>query len=159
MDWLHQPHFVSIAVAIVGCFFLTGLVSFFLRDRKPKVEVPQETEEELGIDGRPKTKPIQDKRGLARRKGKVIEVFIATPETKEEPIRGLVLDRSMNGLGLAVDYELPVGKVLSVVPVEADPMVPWVDVQVRNCRHNGTHWDVGCQFVTVPPYSTLLLFG
>lgn len=157
MDWLNQPYLVAIAVATVGCFLMTGLVAFFFRDRTPKVEA--EPEEELGIDGRPKTKPIHDKRGIARRRGKVIEVFIATPETKEEPIRGLVLDRSMNGLGLACDYELPVGTVISVLPVEAETMVPWVDVQVRNCRHNGTHWDVGCQFVTVPPYSTLLLFG
>jgi len=160
MDWLHHPHTIPIALGLLACTMATGLVAFFLRgDRPPPEEQSSEEEVELGIDGRPKTKAIHDKRGIARRRGKVIQVYIATPENKAEPILGLVIDRSMNGLGLAVDNELPVGAMLSLLPVEAEEMVPWVDVQVRNCRHTGSQWDVGCQFVTVPPYSTLLLFG
>lgn len=160
MDWLHHPHLVPVALGMLGCMMATGLVAFFLRGERPKtIEIPPEEEPELGIDGRPKSKATPDKRTLARRRGKVVQVFIANPENKSEVVSGLVIDRTINGLGLAVDCELPVGRVLSVRPVEAADMVPWVDVQVRNCRHTGSQWDVGCQFVVIPPYSTMLLFG
>lgn len=162
MNWLKHPNAIPLLIGGAICFVFAGLVAFLFRvDRSAptltKDSPPEEPEAHEGE--RPKTKPGRDQRTLPRRRGKIIEVLIATPESKHDPIRGLVLDRSMNGLGLETDREIPVGTIISILPAEANEMVPWVDVQVRNCRISGSNWDVGCQFVGSPPFSTMLLFG
>jgi hypothetical protein len=108
-----------------------------------------------------KEKPT-NQRAASRRVGNPIEVYVAAPEGKKNPSTGSVLDRSLGGLRLAVYQETPVGLVLSVRPVEAESMVPWVDIQVRSCKVSQEMpglYEVGCEYVKSPPYSIQLLFG
>jgi hypothetical protein len=63
---------------------------------------------------------------------------------------------------LALYHEVEVGAVLSIRPVHAENMVPWVDVEVRSCKVSleiPGSFEVGCQYVKSPPYSIQLLFG
>jgi hypothetical protein len=107
------------------------------------------------------TKP-KDQRGMHRRHGNPVEVHVGTPENKKNTTLGSVLDRSVGGVRLAVFSEVEVGTVMSIKPVHADAMVPWVDVEVRSCRRSveiPDQFEVGCQYVKSPPYSIQLLFG
>jgi hypothetical protein len=100
-----------------------------------------------------------DQRRSFRRGGSTIKVFYAFPDRKNHPDEAWVIDRSMGGLCLGAPTEVPVGTVLSLLPVNAPPMTPWVDVEVRSCRPMDDQVELGCQFVKVPPWSILLLFG
>jgi hypothetical protein len=103
-----------------------------------------------------------DQRGAHRRAGNTIEVHVATPTDKEDPSLANVLDRSTGGVRLALFSEVAVGTVLSIRPVRADDMVPWVDVEIRSCQPSKEvpgAFEVGCQYVKSPPYSIQLLFG
>jgi hypothetical protein len=101
-----------------------------------------------------------EKRVAFRRQGNPVEVTVATDnDEKTELTRGWVVDRSSGGLCLSLFQELEVGTVVNVRPRRADPVPPWVRVEVRKCRHLPDGWEVGCQFVRTPPWSVLLLFG
>ena len=101
---------------------------------------------------------IRQRRTALRRKGNPIDVQIAA-DAKEAPSSAMVIDRSDRGLCLAVNYPHRVGAVVNVRPVAGDPSLTWVPVQVRNCRYVGKAYEVGCEFVKVPPRSVLILFG
>jgi hypothetical protein len=104
----------------------------------------------------------KDLRGTSRRQGNTIEVHIAPPDHKKDPGIGSVLDRSMGGMRLALYHEVAAGSVLSIRPVHAEEMVPWVDIEVRSCKPSGEmpgQFEIGCQYVKSPPYSIQLLFG
>ena len=78
------------------------------------------------------------------------------------PEVGSVIDRSMGGMRLALFGEVESGTVLSIRPVNADEMVPWVDIEIRSCKTSTEMpglFEVGCQYVKSPPYSIQLLFG
>lgn len=104
----------------------------------------------------------KDLRGASRRQGNTVEVHVARPEDKDNPELGSVLDRSMGGMRLALYNEIEAGAVLAIRPVNADAMVPWVEVEVRSCKVSQEipgQFEVGCQYVKSPPYSIQLLFG
>jgi hypothetical protein len=108
------------------------------------------------------TEKPKDQRGTFRRQGNPVEVYVATPETKEQPAIGSVLDRSMGGMRLAIFRAVEVGSVISIRPVSADSIVPWVDLEIRSCGPSTEipgQFEVGCQYVKSPPYSIQLLFG
>lgn len=100
-----------------------------------------------------------DQRRSFRRGGSTVQVYYAFPEQKNHPLEGWVVDRSMGGMCLGAGQEVPVGTVLSVLPFNAPPMTPWVEIEVRSCREVEGQYELGCQFVKVPPWSILLLFG
>jgi hypothetical protein len=104
----------------------------------------------------------RDLRGASRRQGNTVEVYVAAPDQKDNPDVGSVLDRSMGGMRLAVFNEVQTGAILSIRPVHADEMVPWVEVEVRSCKAStelAGQFEVGCQYVKSPPFSIQLLFG
>jgi hypothetical protein len=104
----------------------------------------------------------QEQRGSTRRQGSIVEVHVALPDEKKQPGTGTVLDRSVGGVRLALPREFEVGAVLSIHPINADNMVPWVDVEVRSCKVStemAGQFELGCQYVKSPPYSIQLLFG
>lgn len=100
-----------------------------------------------------------DQRRSFRRGGSTIHVYYAFPDKKNQPGEAWVIDRSMGGMCLGVGEEVPVGAVISVLPFNAPPMTPWVEVEVRSCRAVDGQIELGVQFVKVPPWSILLLFG
>jgi hypothetical protein len=104
----------------------------------------------------------KDQRESLRRPGNTVEVHIAAPDNKKNPGLGNVLDRSVGGMRLAVFQEFEIGVVLSIRPVHAEDMVPWVEIEVRYCKVSQEIpgcFEVGCQYVKTPPYSIQLLFG
>jgi hypothetical protein len=97
-----------------------------------------------------------------RRQGNPVPIHVAAPDDKTNPETGCVLDRSVGGMRLALYHEVAPGVVLSIRPVHADNIVPWVDLEVRSCRISAEmsgQFEVGCQYVKSPPYSIQLLFG
>lgn len=84
---------------------------------------------------------------------------MTTSDQLGEPCKGVVLNRSVGGLGLLVGDEYPIGSTIGVLPVTASKLTPWVEVEVKSCRRNGEDWELGVQFLKMPPYSTMVLFG
>lgn len=104
----------------------------------------------------------KNQRVATRRQGNPIEVFVASPECKETPATGSVLDRSLGGLRLALFQEVEVGTVLAVRPMVGGNIVPWIDIKVRSCKVSSEmpgQFEIGCEYVKSPPYSIQLLFG
>lgn len=101
----------------------------------------------------------KEKRRNPRRVGRSVEVFVADPTSLAEPCKGVVLDRSVGGLGLLVGDEYAPGSKLHVLPASASKLTPWVEVEVKSCRKSGDDWEIGVQFIQPPPYATMVLFG
>ena len=102
---------------------------------------------------------LSEKRVALRRKGSPVEVLVTDGKQLQEPHSSWVLDRSLGGLGLSSEREVPVGMVLKVRPRNAPPVTPWVDVEVRSCKPDEKGWQLGVAFCKTPPYGVLLLFG
>ncbi|MBL8797903.1 MAG: PilZ domain-containing protein [Planctomycetia bacterium] len=101
-----------------------------------------------------------DRRAALRRGGNPIAVLISDADSKAKPSFGYVLDRSTGGLCLSVAAPIPEGTFLTVRTNNAPQTVPWIKVEVRNCRSVGDkEWELGCKFDKTPPWSVLLLFG
>jgi hypothetical protein len=103
-----------------------------------------------------------EQRVAFRRQGNPVQIHVGNPNDKNHPEPGCVLDRSVGGMRLTLYNEVEPGVVLSIRPVHADNIVPWVDVEVRSCRISADmtgQFEVGCKYVRSPPYSIQLLFG
>jgi hypothetical protein len=103
-----------------------------------------------------------EQRGAFRRQGNPVQVHVGSPDNKNDTEIGSVLDRSVGGMKLALFAEMPIGTVISIHPVHADAIVPWIDLEIRSCRPSEEmpgQFDIGCQYVKSPPYSIQLLFG
>jgi hypothetical protein len=100
-----------------------------------------------------------EQRKSFRRHGNPTGVFIALPAEKDQPLQGWVLDRSIGGMCLQASEEFKPGTQLCVLPVNAPPMTPWVDIEVRTCRTLKGGHELGCQFIKTPNWSILLMFG
>lgn len=100
-----------------------------------------------------------ERRSCPRRKaGNRVEVFL-TDESKESQVFGWVVDRSVGGLCLNVEKPLSTGIILNVRPRNAAKTAPWIAVEIRSCREEGSEWQVGCRFVKPPQWNDLMLFG
>ena len=86
-------------------------------------------------------------------------MLVTSPALKNEVASGYVLDRSTGGLRLALTVAVASGITLQVRADNAPDNTPWVTVLVRNCRHAGQHYELGCEFDKTPPWNVLLLFG
>jgi hypothetical protein len=101
----------------------------------------------------------QERRGASRRGGNPIAILISDAEVRATPSPGWVIDRSTGGLCLSVNDPIVEGTILSVRTSNAPETIPWVQLEVKNCRLVGREYELGCQFVRTPPWSVLLLFG
>jgi len=118
-------------------------------------EVAEEEEVDMFMQG-----AGSDRRRALRRGGNPVAVLITDAACKAEAQYGYVLDRSTGGLCLSVKGQIPEGTVLSVRTTNAPATVPWVQLEVRNCRKmNSGEYELGCKFLRTPPWSVLLLFG
>jgi hypothetical protein len=100
-----------------------------------------------------------EKRGFTRRSGNAVPVIFTTAGNDDSPENGWVIDRSAGGLCLSLEKPLDVGTFLRIRPSKAQVTAPWIEIQVKSCRADEANWELGCQFVTIPPFNTLLLFG
>jgi hypothetical protein len=160
-QWQRSLGLVGLACALFGAGFVAGLAVGLLGRRRPPAPsstapampdvAPTATVEAKGSTG--------EKRRNPRRPGRSVEVYVAIPGDTQKYCKGVVLNRSVGGLGVLVGDEYQVGSAIAVLPVTASDLTPWVEVEVKSCRRNGDDWELGLQFIKMPPYSTMLLFG
>jgi hypothetical protein len=105
----------------------------------------------------PKYAPEQ--RRSFRRGGNSIGLYYTYPGQENGPAQASVVDRSIGGICVMTPEVIPIGTILTIRPINAEEMVPWVDAEVCTCRPGDDCYEVGCRFVKTPPYSILLLFG
>jgi hypothetical protein len=153
-----QPWIIPvIGVLVASLAFLVGR-RWFIPRPAPKPQKP--ADESLSMLTTANLKPPQpDRRSAPRRKeGNRVEVFL-TDETRPEPLFGWVIDRSLGGLCLNVEKPLNEGTILNVRPRKAPKTAPWIAIEIRSCRPEGSEWEVGCRFLKQPQWNDLLLFG
>ena len=100
-----------------------------------------------------------ERRGAHRRKGSCVGVLMVDADQKGAKREGWVLDRSLGGLGLYSECQEEPGTTMRVLPENAPPMTPWIDVEVKECKPYETGYQLNCAFLKAPPYAVLLLFG
>lgn len=146
-------------VAVVGLAFLLGcLLGCLLVGRRETRTTPKQKKSDRQRD------PFlfgsaTEKRASVRRGGNPVEVVLANPVFSEELGKAWVVDRSMGGLCLMSNAALRPGTILNVRPHNAPKGTPWTRIEVRSCRQESDHWEVGCKFERMPSWGVLLLFG
>ena len=144
---------LPLVVGFAGGIGLTSLLQ--RRDAPPPSPPEPEAQEPETVEDDGK----KDNRRLPRRSGRPIEVLVARPGETDFPETGVVLNRSAGGLCLLLRHEFAVGTILGVFPSGGSKMTPWTETQVKSCRKHAQEFEVGLQFVKVPPYATLVMFG
>lgn len=156
-QWQQSLGLIGYSAALAGAGFAIGLIVGLLLRRTPAPlpapppPAPQTPE--------PVEDPSRDKRRNPRRPGRSVEIFVAVAGSFSQPCKGVVLDRAVGGLGILVGDEYAIGSKMSVLPASASKLTPWVEVEVKSCRKSGDDWEIGVQFLTPPPYATMVLFG
>jgi hypothetical protein len=153
-----QPWVIPVVgVLVASLAFLMGR-RWALPRPVPEVEQPADDTRSMLTTAKLKAN-LPDRRSAPRRKeGNRVEVYL-TDETKAEPLFGWVIDRSLGGLCLNVEKPLDQGTILNVRPRKAPKTAPWIAVEIRSCRADGSEWEVGCRFLKQPQWNDLLLFG
>lgn len=94
------------------------------------------------------------------RSNRLVKVRYALADESIPPVDAWVADCSLGGICLQIHNEYAPGTQLLVRPASAPANLPWIGVEVTNCRRGegATIWELGCQFQHTPSYSTILLF-
>jgi hypothetical protein len=153
-------HWAAPALVAIGAVFALW-VFFWTRDfiiRRKTAALPPPKRDE------PPSDPFahgstRERRKSVRRRGNQVEVMISDSGGKTLPYRGVVLDRSLGGLRLAVDDLISVGNIISVRPSHVATIVPWIQVEICHCRKKDNGWELGCQFLCPPPSTISWMFG
>ena len=145
-----------IGLLVASLAFLMGRRWFVARPASKPEKPVEDVSPLLSTAKMKKSEP--DRRTAPRRKGNRVEVHL-TDDSKQSPILGWVVDRSMGGLCLIVEKPLAEGANFNVRPRTAPKTAPWTAIEIRSCRPDGTDWEVGCRFLKPPQWNDLLLFG
>src|ERR1700730_16988814 len=158
------PHLAGWVGVAVGILFTlsAGLLGGILLGRRhaPRQQPPSPARPpEVGlpdpfIHGSP-----SERRESRRRSGNAVAILVSDAEGTADPCHGLVVDRSMSGLRLVISDPVAVDAVLSVRPAQEPTLMPGFQVRFKTCQGVDVGWEVGCQFVRVPPSSLLWSFG
>src|SRR5436853_277380 len=54
---------------------------------------------------------------------------------------------------------LPTGMHIFMMPRKADGALPWIPLEVKNCRQDGSDYEIGCHFIRPPSWNTLMHLG
>jgi hypothetical protein len=154
---LDQHWLLTLAAGVVAGLCVVGMLHFLIRPRLalvPPDKGPQQPASDPFVHG-----SVSEQRKSFRRQGNPVEVFIVNPKISASPFKGYVIDRCVGGLGLYVEVSVVPGQQLTVRPINAPPITPWVEVIVKSCRVSKHNFELGCQFVKTPPWAVLLMFG
>jgi hypothetical protein len=155
----YQHYWLPLAVGMIVGVLMIATGNIVLR-RRPKPSSPNPTPTPGGPNYDPFTQGSpSDQRRAFRRQGNLVHVRYRLAHDNSPILDGLVLDRSVTGVRLGLDAEVPPGTRFLLLPAGASELTPWTEVEVRTCRPIEDSWEAGCQFVKVPPWSVLLLFG
>jgi hypothetical protein len=148
---------LPVAAGVVAGLSVVGLIHRLGRGRgtgwAPRKKPEQQVEDPF-IHG-----SATENRKAFRRQGNPVEVLVVNQQSQAAPFKGYVIDRSVGGLGLLLEGPIESGTLLTVRPVNAPHIAPWVEIVVRSSRESNPGWEIGCQFVKTPPWSILLMFG
>lgn len=149
------------ACGIAICFPLLG-AGFWLRQRRRarQQRMVRQPLDALAADAwLAPAKSFDDKRRFLRRSDSFVEVQIFDPNKPKKVIEGIVVDRSVQGVGMAVRSSYPLGANLKIIATNAPDGTPWTEVTVRSCERCDDYFKIGCQFHEKLPWNILLLFG
>ena len=102
-----------------------------------------------------------ERRRAARRGGPPTGVRVAVVPTSEwvATSEGLILDRSADGLCVAVERPFREGDEIYLWSEGAASDFSWVAVVIQNCRDCGGYFLLGCEFRESLPLAVRLQFG
>jgi len=144
--WVGPP----VGLLMAGSLWLLGRRWL---QRPVPVPRPRPLHNSFSLEGLP------ERRAYPRRKGVPVAILVSDADGLATPIPGWVIDRSLGGLGLTLPGAVLVGTTLSIRPAGGSRSVPWVALEVKHCRQEGERWIVGGRFLSMPPWSVLVLFG
>ena len=155
-----QPWIIPvIGVLVTSLAFLMGRRWLVARPASSENAVEEPETVLLSLAAARANQSRSERRIAPRRKaGKRVEVYL-TDNPEAIPQLGWVVDRSMGGLRLNVEEPLSEGTILNIRPRKAPQTAPWLAIEIRSCRSDGSTWEVGCRFVKPPQWNDLLLFG
>jgi hypothetical protein len=165
MEWALPPWIfwtaVAVGVAFAGMVFWLGW-TLWIR-RRTRLRQLAGTPRHWKEDASPQD-AFRYGLGMARRRsvrlsGNQIPVLVSLDHSKKDPLEGWVINRSQGGLRLTLAQALPVGTIMEVRAMLAQDEIPWVQVEIKNCREKGQSWELGCEFVGDPSQEVLASFG
>lgn len=161
-----EPYLTYWPILAIGCgvgLFVLAVLSLRWFRAPGRALPPSEAylgpEDRLNSNWPAEERSYSDRRGAVRRDGPPVGVMVSSQTFRGRVESGFVLDRSTGGLRLSLRVAVATGIALQVKAEHAPETTPWVTVVVRNCRHAGQHYELGCEFDKTPPWNVLLLFG
>jgi hypothetical protein len=130
---------------------LMGVVFLRQRQTRPSAKTPSLSSDD-SWDG-------IDRREHERRSSIVPAVEIASPESSAIVTTGVIVDKSLGGLGLEVEEEIPEGARFRLRLRDAGPDADWALLEVRYARPKGNVWRIGCQFVDMSEWDVMQWLG
>jgi PilZ domain len=158
-NWTFSGLLLPVGVGVFAALGLIGALHLFTLWRKGSVAADStnamgQLSDDPLVDG-----STSEQRLSFRRKGNPVEVQIVDTSTQTPPVMGYVTNRSVGGLCLEMQNSVELLAELKIRPTNAPHIAPWVNVVVRNCRKTEHGYDIGCQFVKIPPWPILMMFG
>jgi hypothetical protein len=116
-----------------------------------RAEIPKPEPVRTAVEAvKPAAEPAKpsrpDRRRSVRRQGPPVPLLLSYSKNGDDAFKGYVNDTSQCGLGVTVEWALPVSSVLTVRPANGSKG-KWVQIEVRNCRKVRQRWHLGCRFV------------
>jgi hypothetical protein len=149
-----------IGMAAMTFALFVGLAFFTRRRHLPRLTRGSATDSTEPASPDPFTHGSpSEKRKAYRRGGNPIEIQVTDANQETKPVPGWVINRSTGGIGVILCEPVEEGVILSIRAANAPAGTPWYQVEVKSCRQGERDWELGCQWVRVPPWSVLLLFG
>jgi hypothetical protein len=159
LGWIKPEIWISVLVGMGLAYFTLGIGWMAATAFRRRSAPPEKQSDPAGPPAMRIPEKLGEKRGFTRRSGNAVPVVFTTSGNEDALENGWVIDRSSGGLCLSLEKPLDVGTFLRIRPSKAQVTAPWIEIQVKSCRADDANWELGCQFVTIPPFNTLLLFG
>ena len=99
-----------------------------------------------------------NRRATRRRDANPVEVMLIS-SFHENPVHGLVINRSTGGLAILTDVPFEPDTVVGVRAVDAPSGVGFIDLCVRHSREASKLWLIGCQYKDEIPWKAKVWFG
>jgi hypothetical protein len=149
---------LPVAAGVVAGLSVVGTIHYLIRPRLAAPLPPAPPQEQEVADPWVHGSSSEQRRAF-RRQGNPIEVLIVDQPRNGLQFKGYVINRSIGGLCLQVDRPYETEIKISVRPVNAPHIAPWVDLTIKSCRESNPGYEIGCQFTQTPPWAILLMFG
>jgi hypothetical protein len=156
--WSYWPILLSIILGLA----VAGLSLFVCRtwQRSRHAAWPPQTDETGSTPADPfEEGSASERRTAARRAGRHVRVYISDAKAESPSFEGWVIDRSLGGVCVTLGRQVPPDTILSIRAYNAADTIPWTQVRVLRCQSQGTHFQIGCQFLRTPPWNAMMLFG